>query len=92
MRGQGRNKLRTYKTFKHAFEAKPFVKKVMNRSHSSALAKLRCDVAPIRLESGRYEHLPEDQRLCPFCNDCVESELHVLLNCDIYSDIRNGLY
>ena len=28
--------------------------------HRSAIAKCRCGVAPLRLETGRYENLPED--------------------------------
>ena len=40
-----------------------------------------CGVAPIRIETGRYE------RKCHFCNN-VEDEGHVLFNCHLYEDIR----
>ena len=63
----------------------------MSRSHRSALAKFRCGVAPIRLETGRYEQLPVGQRLCPFCQNCVEDEYHVILKCPIYDNIRSPL-
>ncbi len=51
------------------------------------------EVAPIRLETGRYERLPVDQRLCIFCTDnAVEDELHVILKCSFYEDIRDDLF
>ena len=61
----------------------------MSSSHRSVFAKLRCGVAPIRLETGRYEGLQECQRLCPFGCGVVESEQHVLLNCPLYLHERN---
>ena len=50
-----------------------------------------CGVAPIRLETGRFEGLPVESRLCPFCR-VVEDESHVLLKCTLYNDIRNVLF
>ncbi len=43
----------------------------INKRQHSAFAKFRCEVAPIRLETGRYENLPEEQRLCPMCDSQV---------------------
>ena len=63
----------------------------MPKSHRSALAKFRCGVAPIRLETGRYEGLPEGERTCFNCNDVVESESHVLIECSLYDDLRREL-
>ncbi len=64
----------------------------MNFKHRSAIAKFRCAVGPIRLETGRYEHLNIDERVCPTCNTEVESEEHVLTRCHTYIDFRNELY
>lgn len=63
----------------------------MSSCHRTAFAKFRCGVAPIRLETGRDEGLPVDERVCPFCQIDVEDEMHVLLNCDIYDSIRSEL-
>ena len=63
--------------------------------HRSALCKFRRGVAPLRIETGRYEGLPLDGRFCPFCNannnSVIENESHVLLDCNFYWDIRNTL-
>ena len=46
-----------------------------------------CGVAPIRIETGRYENLSVDERKCPFCNN-TEDEGHFLFTCHLYEDIR----
>ena len=91
--GRGRNKLRTYRNFKNVYETEMYVKKLLPRAERSALAKFRLGVAPIAIETGRYFGVPENERVCCFCNMGVtESELHVLLECQQYSDLRNVLF
>ena len=34
---------------------------------------------------------PENNRLCPMCQNDVESEFHVLIDCAFYSDITQDL-
>ncbi len=59
----------------------------------SAFAKFRCGVAPIRLETGQYENLPEEQHLCPMCDSqVIESETHLLTKCNLYIDLRTDLF
>ena len=87
-RGNGRNKLRTYKLFKTAYEEENYVKIIMQRNHRSAFAKFRMGIAPLRIETGRYERLKEEERTCFHCTDTVESEEHVLLVCPLYHQIR----
>lgn len=91
-RGPGRNKLRTYCTFKSVFETEHYCQIIMSRTHRSAFARFRAGVAPIRLETGRFERLPEQERTCPLCSTAVETEKHVFLDCAAYEDIRNFLY
>ena len=57
----------------------------------SAFSKLRCGVAPIRIETCRYEGLVENLRMCSFCN-LVENEIHVLIPCHLYGDLRETLF
>ena len=45
-------------------------------------------MAPIRLETGRYEGLPVNERICPICMLEVEDEEHVLMRCNFYRDQR----
>ena len=91
-RGNGGNKLRTYRKFKQVFETETYIKTSMLHSRRSALAKFRCGVAPIRLETGRYEGLNVEDRLCQYCENAVECESHVLLDCVLYDDLRYFMF
>lgn len=91
LRGNGRNKLRTYKLFKHVYRSEPYVTNILPFKHRSAFAKFRSGVAPLRLETGRYERLQPEQRTCFHCTDMIESEEHVLLVCPLYEDLREVL-
>ncbi len=91
-RGQGRNKLRTYRLFKNDLQTEPYLKMIYYRSHRSALAKFRCGVVALSIETGRYTGVAEENRTCFNCNDEVENEEHVLINCDLYADLRTNLF
>ena len=54
-RGQGGNKPRTYCLFKSKYLAEPYCELFLPAKHRHALAKFRCGVAPLRIETGRYE-------------------------------------
>ncbi|MEW8544936.1 MAG: reverse transcriptase family protein, partial [Candidatus Thiodiazotropha sp.] len=86
------NKLRTYRNFKTEYVTERYVKVLLSKSERSAMAKFRCGVAPLRIETGRFERLPVEQRLCFHCSGHVEDELHVLTECPLYQDLRDNLY
>ena len=58
----GGNKLRTYRLFKQEFKSDPYLTCPMSKFHRSAYAKFRSGVAPIRIETGRYERLDYSDR------------------------------
>ena len=89
--GRGRNKLRMYKLIKSRFVAENYCKIILPPRHRAAFSKFRCGVAPLRIETGRYEGLTEDMRLCPFCS-IVENEVHAILKCHVYEDLRDTLF
>ena len=88
---RGGNKLRLYKLVKSEFGPEQYCKLILPPRHRAAFSKFRCGVAPIRIETGRYEGLPIAERVCPFC-DKIEHEYHVLFNCPVYCDIREQLF
>ena len=89
---QGRNKLRTYKLFKKTYNTEPYCKVILPLKHRAAFAKFRCGVAPLRIETGRYEQLDVIDRICPFCKHDIETELRALLKSKEYVEIRGLLY
>ena len=87
--GVGKNKLRSYNTFKTTFEAKAYVRANLPRAHRRAPAQFRAGVAPLALETGRYPGLPVRERICFHCKslkrETVEDEKHVILTCLLYN-------
>ena len=86
------NKLRTYRMIKTEFETEAYVKCILGRQQKSALARFRCGTAVICIETGRYEGLPENETICPVCENVVEDEYHVLCQCPLYTDLRPEYY
>ena len=78
--GNGKNKLRTYSLFKSEYATEQYLSYFIPRLHRSAYAKFCCGVAPIHLETGRYERIPLESRIRFVCPDSVESEEHGYLN------------
>ena len=42
--------------------------------------------------TGRYEGLPVENKICFYCSNCVEDELHVITKCPLYADFRDISY
>ena len=86
-------KLRTYIMFKEHFEIEPYLKNVINRGHRSSIAQLRAGILPLAIETGRFQNVPLEQRLCKLCTlDLIEDEVHLLFVCPIYVNFRNVLF
>ena len=89
--GHGNNKLRTYCLYKKDYVTEKYCKLIMPHRHRSAFCKFRCGVAPLRIETGRFEGLALENRVCPFCG-IVEDERHVIFTCNMYTDLRDHLF
>jgi len=61
-------KLRTYKTFKNDCNTTDYVKSCMNRYERSLLAKFRCGILQLKIETGRFNQTKLEDRLCDICN------------------------
>ena len=90
--GKGGNKLRTYNLFKNSFETETYCKIPMPFSQRSSFAKFRCGVAPLRIETGRFEKLILKDRVCDNCMNILEDEAHVILSCPLYDDFRKKIF
>ena len=84
----GGTNLELINLFKTTYAEEHYVKIIMQKNHRSAFAKFRMGVALLRIESGRYERLEEEQRVCFNCGDTIESKEHFLSECPLYQQIR----
>ena len=75
--------------FKENYETDKFLLMVNNRKKRSILAQLRYSILPLRIETGRFQDIPIEFRHCLFCNEnFIESEIHFMLYCSYYNDLR----
>ena len=71
--------MRTYIKCKNEYTAEPYVKLSMAPKYRSALAKLRCGILPLEIETGRYVGTDECRRFCKLClSGEVENEYHLV--------------
>ena len=66
----------------------------MERNHCRILAKFRSGSLPLSIETGRFARpkVPLNERICNLCSsNTVEDEVHFLLKCSLYSDLRRPL-
>ena len=89
------NKLRTYRRFKQDKTAENYLVSPMSRNHRKLLARLRCGTLKLEIETGRHTKpvTPYVNRKCKLCNtNSVEDEIHFLIDCPMYDDIRFDIF
>ncbi len=85
-------KLRTYIKYKDEYLTESYTYKVYDRGQRSIMAQFRSRILPLSIETGIYTYIPEELRLCIFCQEnCVENEENVLFQCSFYSQMRHKL-
>lgn len=89
------DKLRTYKTYKNILKPEWYCSLPLPRDQRRILFRLRSCSLPLAVETGRYSKpkTPMNERICKFCQShSVENEMHFLLECDLYTDLRQLLF
>ena len=83
-------KLKSYVMFKENFEFEPYLDYIHNNNLRMHLTRFRISSHSLAIESGRFNNIDRNNRLCIFCNqNSVESEYHFLLVCQKYNNIRS---
>ena len=83
------SRLQSYSIYKHNFELEPYLSIIHDKKFKVALSRFRTSSHSLRIETGRYENIHRDQRLCQSCNmNMTETEFHFLLVCPHYRELR----
>jgi hypothetical protein len=85
-------KLRTYRIIKSCFGNEKYVCAPLSKKQRSLCAQLRSGVLPLHLETGRYRGVPEEERICDYCNIDIENEFHFVFYCPLYHEMRLKLF
>lgn len=89
------NKLRTYRLYKENVKTEHYIQRNIPRSVRRTMTLFRSGALPLAIETGRYSRpqIPLNERLCKLCDhSTVENEIHFMMNCPLYSDIRFELF
>ena len=78
----------TYKLFKKELRAETYLN-LPQFKFRKLIAKFRCSDHQLRIETGRHQKLEISQRTCGMCKSGkVENEIHFLIECEAYCDLR----
>lgn len=87
-------KLRTYKTFKKDMRIEPYLNLGIQKSYYCNIARFRLSSHNLNIELGRHKRpfVPSEERFCDKCDlQLVEDEIHCLMVCPKWNDIRTPL-
>ena len=84
--------LNNFKLFKKEHGLEKYLSVVKNSKHREALTRLRLRSHNLAIETGRHSNIPRESRFCEHCNaEEIEDEIHFLLFCSLYDEIRRPL-
>ena len=87
---QQSQKLSFYCTIKDDYISSPYLVLTRKKHSRKALVRFRISSHQLRIETGRYENIPRNERICHFCtSNKIEDENHFLLDCKAYPQIRD---
>jgi len=90
---QDYSKLRTYRLFKKKLRLEEYLLVTSNSYGRSIHTSLRSGSNKLEIDMGRRLNLDKKERLCKNCSTgSVEDELHFLIQCPNYNNLRNELY
>ena len=78
----------TYFGFKTQYVTESYVNYLLVRKYRNVYARFRSSAHCLAIERGRYTNIVKESRFCPYCKNIIENELHFLLVCPLYKDIR----
>ena len=85
------SKLRTYAKLKTEIGLENYFHQITNIENRVLFSKIRLSNHKLKIEEGRFNKVPKEQRYCPFCPNYVEDEIHFLMQCPVYYTHRAQL-
>ena len=88
---QNSSKASNYKLFKEKCEFEEYLD-LLNDNERILLCKFRTTNHRFIIETGRWQNIDREDRICNLCNEgLVGDEFHYLLECNYFNDDRKNL-
>ena len=80
-----------YNTFKDEYTPSCYLNLTRKRNNRKELVKLRIGKHKLLTETGRYDQIPRDNRLCPTCgSNQIEDEFHLLFQMNLQKNRKSN--
>lgn len=86
------NKLRTYRKIKESYNLEKYLLLDLDKNVIRNYTKIRISNSSLKIEQGRHNKTPLENRLCPLCLAEVEDEFHFTVKCTSLYAVRDKLY
>ena len=74
------------------YELEVYLISIKNPTQRRTLTQFRTSSHTLKIERGRYNNVPREERLCEYCDSQeIEDEYHFALSCNYYEKYRNDL-
>ena len=84
--------LENFTKFKSVHGLEKYLSIITNKQHLIAYTRFRLRSHSLAIETGRHRNIPREHRTCLYCDsDQVEDEVHFLLFCAFYDELRRPL-
>ena len=86
------DKLRTYRKIKDSYNLEKYLLLDLDKNVIRNYTKIRISNSSLKIEQGRLNKTPLENRLCPLCLAEVEDEFHFTVKCTSLYAVRDKLY
>ena len=87
------HKLNFYRRYKKECRTEQYLDSIYESKYRISLSRFRLSSHNLSIETGRYNGVPKEERLCNFCNmRKMEDEFHFLLVCPLYTELRRKYF
>ena len=85
---QSSDRFSLYRTFKSSSNSEMYLLLNMNRHIKCSMTRFRFGISDIAVHHNRYKNVTDDALKCPLCKHANEDDVHFLLCCPAFSDLR----
>ena len=79
----------TFYKFKTSIILEPYLNMNLNPKHKICISRFRLSNHTLMIEKGRHTNIDRNNRVCYFCENEIEDEVHFLIRCPLYTKERN---